>query len=435
MSSQIVIVGRTNVGKSLLFNKLVQQKKSLVVDHHGVTKDFNSGFINLTPNSRISITDTSGFTDGAENEKMTHRRIIDIVGSSSLILYVIPADEIDHPDDHKYISEIRGFNKDIFLVVNKVDLLKKNFTLAEAYKYGIKDTYEISAKNNTGLSLLRESIIKNVNHHDYDDNIFKRITIVGKPNTGKSTLVNILLKEEIMLTSDKPGTTIDCIDSMYSHKGKLYLIYDTAGLSRKSKSREKISSYSMLNTIKNISDTDLSLFLIDGTEEVSKQNKTILDYIRKSNKPYLIVINKIDKLDKSEILQTRKKINYFLNITDDARCVYISALKRKNIANLKKEIHNMSMRLHKRYKSSNLTKILNEATTSHPPPLVNNRRIKLKFAQQTDNDNLSIVIHGNQTSKIPKTYTRYLVNYFINKLKLNGIPLRIIYSKQENPFI
>ena len=147
------------------------------------------------------------------------------------------------------------------------------------------------------------------------------------------------------------------------------------------------------------------------------------------------MINKIDKLDKSEILQTRKKINYFLNITDDARCVYISALKRKNIANLKKEIHNMSMRLHKRYKSSNLTKILNEATTSHPPPLVNNRRIKLKFAQQTDNDNLSIVIHGNQTSKIPKTYTRYLVNYFINKLKLNGIPLRIIYSKQENPFI
>ena len=203
---------------------------------------------------------------------------------------------------------------------------------------------------------------------------------------------------------------------------------------KKSKTNTIVQKYSIVNTIKSINETEICLFIISSIDGITKQDKTILNLIIKSNKPFIIVANKIDALSKEQKKLLNKKLDYFKNITFNASIVLISAKKKKNIKNLLDNILHISDSLHKQYKPSDLTNILIEATNEHQPPVVNNRRIKLKFAQQVKNNDLIIKIHGTKTDAISKSYEKYLKNFFINKLNLVGIPLKIIFAKQKNPF-
>ena len=435
MNSQAVIIGRTNVGKSLLFNKLTKQKKSLVIDYHGVTKDINHGYLKTDKDNAIKIFDTSGFTEALSENDEIYTRTVKCIKKSQLIIYILSLDALTSSVDYDLIKKIRKFNTKIFLVLNKIDLKKKNQQSFDIYQYGIDDIYQISAKNNIGLDDLKNAIIKSVQGTAIDNDIYRSLSIVGKPNTGKSTLINALLRTDKMLTSNEPGTTIDCIDNIIKYKNKKFLITDTAGLARKSKNRTKLNSYSMLNTMNSIKQTDLSLLVINSEEMISKQDKTVLEFLRKSNKPHILVVNKIDLLTKRQISELMTKIDYFTNISSNANSIYISALEKKNISNLKRLIFNISTKIGKRYKSSLLTKILNDATDAHPLPLVNKRRIKLKFAQQGKSQDLTIIIHGNKVTKIPDSYNKYLINYFMNKLSIKGLPIKLVYGKEKNPFI
>ncbi len=435
MSSQAVIIGRTNVGKSLLFNKLTKQKKSLVVDYHGVTKDINHGYLYCSNGDVIKIYDTSGFTESISKNDEIYTRTLSCIKKSNLVIYVLSLDTLSSSADFDLIKRIRKFNKTIFLVLNKIDLKKKSHTISDVFQYGINEIFQISAKNNIGIDNIKTKIMQSIKGRSLDEDIFRSLSIVGKPNTGKSTLINALLRSDKMLTSNIPGTTIDCIDNIIKYKNKKFLITDTAGLARKSKSRSKLSSYSMLNTMNSIKQTDLSLLVINGQEMISKQDKTVLDFLRKSNKPHILVVNKIDLLSKKEIDDLIIKVDYFTNISSNASSIFISALERKNISNLKRIIFTVSTKIGKRYKSSLLTKILNDATDAHPLPLVNKRRIKLKFAQQAKSKDLTIIIHGNKLTKIPASYNKYLINYFMEKLSIKGLPIKLVYGEEKNPFI
>ena len=237
-----------------------------------------------------------------------------------------------------------------------------------------------------------------------------------------------------MIISSEAGTTLDAIEIPFTFKNNNFLLYDTAGITRKSKTISTVQKFSINSTLNTIKTTDICIFMIDSDAGITKQDKTILNIIRKSNKAFILAINKIDKKSKEEIIELKKDLKYFSNITDNAAIIMISAINKENIKKLLYTLSNISYSIYKRYKSSQLTDILNEALDDHPPPMINNRRIKLKFAQQAKSDSLSIIIHGNQTDKLPSSYEKYLKNYFIDKLDLVGIPLKITLSTQKNPF-
>ena len=435
MNESIAIVGRTNVGKSLLFNKLTKARKSLVADYHGVTRDINTGYMQYK-NKNIYIEDTGGIPGSFDDfSKLVINKASNSISKASLIVFVVSASDGLTNQDYDICKMLRKLNRQIILVINKCDLTKKSQPISEFYKLGIKEVFIISAKNNIGLDELRNRliIIKSSKFIE-QKNIFRRISIVGKPNAGKSTLVNNLLNEERMIISDMAGTTVDAIEIPFTFKNNNFLLYDTAGITRKSKTLSTLQKFSIGSTLDTIKTTDICIFMIDAQEGVTKQDKTILNIIKKYNKAFIIVLNKIDNKSKQEIKELKKELEYFSNIVDNASIILISALNNMNIKKLLHTVGKISYSIYKRYKSSLLTNILNMATDEHQPPMINNRRIKLKFAQQAKSDSLSIIIFGNQTDKLPVSYEKYLKNFYIDKLNLIGIPIKITLSKQKNPF-
>ncbi len=435
MKESIAIVGRTNVGKSLLFNKLTKARKSLVIDYHGVTRDINTGYL-LLGNRSLYVEDTGGIPE--KNDQFSSQ-ILDkaskSISNADLILFVVSAADGLTFQDQEICKMLRKLNREIILLVNKTDLSKKSQPISDFYQLGIKDVLLISAKNNIGITSLKEKLSDIlVGDEIVSKDIFRRISIIGKPNAGKSTLINTLLNEERMIISDVAGTTLDAIEIPFTFKDNNFLLYDTAGITRKSKTISTIQKFSINSTLETIKTTDICIFMIDAEEGITKQDKTILNIIKKSNKAFIIAINKIDTKNKTELLELKKDLKYFSNITDNASIVMISAINKENIKKLLYTISNISYSIYKRYKSSYLTEVLNEALNTHPPPMINNRRIKLKFAQQAKSDSLSIIIYGNQVDKLPSSYEKYLKNFFIDKLKLVGIPIKISLSKQKNPF-
>tara|TARA_Y100000992_G_scaffold143335_1_gene95171 strand:+ start:654 stop:1964 length:1311 start_codon:yes stop_codon:yes gene_type:complete len=435
MNNSIAIVGRTNVGKSLLFNKLTKARKSLVIDYHGVTRDINAG--QLFIDDRFAhIEDTGGIPE--KNDEFSEQileKISKSLDKANLILFVVSAQDGLTVQDHEICKMLRKLNVKIILLINKTDLSKKSQPVSDFYSLGIEDVYLISAKNNIGLEDLLEGISQNLNHDEIESKkIFRRISIIGKPNSGKSTLINTLLDEDRMITSNIAGTTLDAIEIPFTFKKNNFLLYDTAGIMRKSKTTSTIQKFSINSTLKTIQSTDICIFMIDAQDGITKQDKTILNIIKKNNKAFIIVINKTDTRSQSEIIELKKDLKYFSNITDNASIVMISAINKHNIKRLLLTISSVSYSIYKRYKSSYLTDILTDALNEHPPPMINNRRIKLKFAQQAKSESLSITIHGNQIDKLPTSYEKYLKNFFIEKLNLVGIPLKISLSKQKNPF-
>ena len=434
MSDSICLVGRTNVGKSLLFNKLVQYKNSIVLNKHGVTRDINEGKV-LFEDKYLYIYDTAGITSSDEHfSKLAYDKTIEAINKSSVILLVTSIDDGITSGDLEICSILRKFNKRIILVINKCDKQKSQLKKYEFAELGLDEVYEVSAKTNQGLEKLVERLFKICNCSIYKQMKLTRIAFIGKPNVGKSTLINSILNESRSITSDKPGTTIDSLEIPFTFKGQNFLIYDTAGIMKKSSTKEIVNKYSINMSLKCISESNICILVISAEELVSKQDKTIFNILKDNNKPFILVINKIDLLNKNDLKILKSKIDYFSNILFGTKIIYISALHNRNIRKLLFTIKSLVTNLYKEYRPSRLTKILNDACNKHPIKNSSNRLIKLKFAKQNKSSDLSISIHGNQTDKIPDSYRKYLVNYFSDQLGLSGVPIKLVFKKEKNPY-
>mgnify|MGYP001283140419 FL=1 len=434
--SVIAIVGRPNVGKSTIFNILTGSKSAIVADYSGLTRDRKYG--NLK-NSHITLIDTGGLNE--ESDDMSHaiREQTDLaIQEADFLLFVVDAIDGLLPTDKEIAQSLRKQNKPIILLINKTDNVKLEESSAEFNILGFDQTIFLSASHNKGFLELTESLndledLKSDSENFYNDDTLK-ISIIGRPNAGKSTLINALLGEERLVVSPESGTTRDSIDVLIKEKNQDITLIDTAGMRRKRAIREETEKFSVSKSVDSIKRADVVVLLIDGSENIVDQDIHLLGLTLAIGRPVLVTANKIDLLNKSDRETLEAKINRKLKFANYLKLHYISAKDGrglKKLMKLCKDIYQVSL---KDLDTSILNQILKNALFNQQPAMAGRFRPKLRYAHSGGKNPPKIVIHGNNLKQIQDSYTRYLENFFRNQLKLGSTPLEIVYKEQTNPF-
>lgn len=440
MGPLVAIIGRPNVGKSTLFNSLIGQNLSLVADLPGLTRDRKYGSGNIDKFSYVFI-DTAGITE-TDNEfenqvlKETHKAIEEADG----FLFLVDATTSLISIDLKINSILRKSGKKYILCINKSDKKESRSNLVDFYDLGVQNTEIISAKNKNGLKSLRKKIIETfpsnetIKEAKFIRKDVKKIGILGKPNAGKSTFFNKILKDERTIVSKIAGTTIDSISEEINFKKESILITDTAGLRKKGKVKVKNEIFSSQKSISSIRTSDGVIFLIDGKELITDQDIHLLSLIISSGKPLVIGINKSESLSSYEKSNLKKNINKKLSFISHIDVNYISALKGVGTTSILTKLLKLIDRSKIEFKSHELTKIVLEAQKLNPPKMQGRFRSKIKFVKLGNVSPPVFILYGNKLEKLDKNYKKFLENYFRKNLKLKGIPIQFVFKSNENPF-
>lgn len=434
----VTIVGRPNVGKSTLFNRLTRSRDALVADVAGVTRDINVG-LGKVGSAAYLVADTGGIDSGAKldiNARVSEQAL-SVIGDSDAVLLVVDGKEGLNSEDEHIATVIRKSGVPVTVVVNKVDHANPELISSEFNRLGFDRPVAISALSGMGV----EKLIGEVTAHwpgseayaDPDDNRI-RVAIIGRPNVGKSTLVNRMLGEERMITADLPGTTHDSVAIDFERRGRAYTLIDTAGLRRRGKVSDIVEKFSAVKALQAIDLAAVIVVVLDGTEAVTDQDAHLLGLVVESGRSVVVAVNKWDGLGPDKRDQIRRELDRKLQFIDYAERIFISALHGTGVGELFKHIDDAYRSAQIGAKTSTVTEMLLDAVNAHPPPLVHGRRIKLRYAHLGGRNPPTIIIHGNQVKSLPDAYHRYLGNYFRNALKLVGTPVRIELRQGENPY-
>ncbi|MDX2165354.1 MAG: ribosome biogenesis GTPase Der [Gammaproteobacteria bacterium] len=429
----IAIVGRPNVGKSTLFNCLTQSRDAVVADIPGVTRDriYGRGKVG---NKDYILIDTAGIGIDEEGvDELTAKQAELAIAESNLILFVVDGRAGLMPADAAIAKKLRKLNKDLILVINKSEGLDSDHLNNEFLKLGFKDKIYISASHRENIDKLVKKF-PDASEELLDEAAGIKVAIVGKPNVGKSTLVNRILGEERVIVFDAPGTTRDSIYIPFERNRKKYTLIDTAGVRRKSHVTEIIEKISVVKTLQSIEEANVVLFLVDARSNLTEQDLGLLGFVLSLGKALVIAINKWDGLDDYTREQVKAKLDRKLNFIDFAEIKFISALHGTGVGELFKDINRAYDSAMKDLPTPLLTKILQKAVIQHQPPLVGGRRIKLRYAHAGGHNPPIIVIHGTQTDNLPASYARYLSSYYRKALKLIGTPVQVNFKEGENPY-
>jgi GTP-binding protein len=436
----IALVGRPNVGKSTLFNCLTRSRDALVAEMPGMTRDrqFGQGKLN---EKEFIVVDTGGIGYAEKEneldalmEQQTRQAILE----SDIVLMMVDARDGLTAADQTFSRELHKTGKTIHLVMNKIDGLDHEMAAFEFHALGFGNPFPIAASHKRGTSQLLTDLLET---HVTDTALEEtpppkgvKLAIIGKPNVGKSTLTNRLLGEDRVIVCDLPGTTRDSIFIPLEHHGKHYTLIDTAGIRRRKNVDAFHEKISIIKSLQAIETANVILMMIDAQEGISEHDMHLLGFVLESGRSLVLCINKWDGLD-IEVRDTIKSdIDRRLAFVDFAELFFISALHGTNVGHLFQAIDNAYASANCDLSTNSLTKLLELAVTQHPPPLVNGRRIKCRYANPGGHNPPVIVVHGNQVNKIPVHYKRYLINFFREKLKLVGTPVRIEYKVSDNPF-
>jgi len=437
----IAIVGCPNVGKSTLFNRLTRSRSALVADESGVTRDRQYGYANINT-AGVMLIDTGGVISSMPNDdkilNLVAEQTMQAVSEADLILWLVDARAGVTTGDTDLAELLRTQKKPVFLIVNKTDDLEPELAVSEFHSLaGFNTPIPISAKSNVNvkemLSLIRGSLPENrIQTTENTDAV--KIAIIGRPNVGKSTLVNRMIGEERMLTFDSPGTTRDSIFIPFRHRQTEYVLIDTAGIRRKHKVTDKVEKFSIVKSLKAIALCQIVVLVLDAKDAISDQDQTLLGIIRQSGKSLIIAINKWDGLAQEQKFKIGRQFSRKINFIDYACEHRISALHGTGVGKLFKSINKITQSKQRTFKSSVITGFLNDAITATPPPLAHGRRIKLRYAHSGGHDPVRIIIHGNQTQSVPANYQRYLASYFRKRMRLIGTPVFIEFKFSESPY-
>jgi len=432
----IALVGRPNVGKSTLFNRITRTQDALVADFPGLTRDRQYGEAVFDDKPFIVI-DTGGIgvEDVAVDALMSKQSAIALT-ESDIVFFVVDARSGLTAIDQTIASHLRKIGKAIYLVVNKTDGLDEDCAIAEFQSLGFSDVYGISATHGHGMNLLLQSVTSGFlkSEPEEAEGSAIKIAFAGRPNVGKSTLINRLLGEERVVVYDMPGTTRDSISIPFTRDNHDYILIDTAGVRRRSRIDIVVEKFSVIKTLKAIQESQVCLMLIDAQEGITDQDMHLLGFIIESGKALVVAVNKWDGLSEEHRERVRQELSRRLVFAGFAQIRYISALHGSGVGGLFKDINEAYTSATQSFSTPKLTRLLQELIAKHTPPLVNGRRIKLRYAHAGGQNPPTIVIHGNQVSSLPESYKRYLMNAFSQHLKLVGTPLKMEFKGGDNPY-
>lgn len=441
MKPVIALVGRPNVGKSTLFNRLTKTRNALVADYAGLTRDRIYGNA-VYDDAEFILIDTGGLTvQGDDMSDLMRKQAELAINEADLILFVVDGKAGVVPGDDLIARQLRNVGKPVVLVVNKTESEQRELAAADFYQLGLGEPEVISATQGRGISDLMSTLMTALpamqitaseEIEERDNEI--RLAIVGRPNVGKSTLVNRLIGEERVVAFDEPGTTRDSIYIPFEKDGNHYVLIDTAGVRRRSKVSEALEKFSIVKTLQAIEAANVVLLVLDAHEGIVDQDLHLAGLIIESGRAVVIAINKWDGLEKQERQWVATNIERRLPFLSFAKTHFISALHGSGVGLLLKSVKKAYGSALAKIPTPQLTRILEEAVADHQPPLVNGRRIKFRYAHLGGKNPPRIIIHGNQTEATPNSYRRYLENYFRTALKLEGTPVMIEFKTSENPF-
>jgi GTP-binding protein len=435
----VALVGRPNVGKSTFFNVLTRSRDALVADMPGVTRDRHYG-VCRTGERPFMVVDTGGLVeDAAGIAALAARQVDAAINEADVVVFVVDARDGLLPTDQAILGQLRRAGKPVLLAVNKVDGLDEAVAMADFAKLGIADPLPLSAAHGRGVLALLAALMpllpapgEDAAEQGAEHGI--RVAIIGRPNVGKSTLVNRLLGEERVIASDVPGTTRDAIRIALDRDGKRYTLIDTAGVRRRGRIDEAIEKFSVIKTMQSLEAADVAVLLLDAVEGVTDQDAALIGHVLDSGRALVIAVNKWDGLDRYRREQCIASLSRKLQFVAWARQVHISALHGSGIGELMKAVNRAHAAATREFTSSELTRALEAAHAAHQPPLVRGHAPKLRFAHPGGSNPPTIVIHGSRTRYIDDGYRRYLENFFRKRYRLEGTPIRIEFRDGENPF-
>jgi GTPase len=433
----IALVGRPNVGKSTLFNRLTKSQDALVADFPGLTRDRQYGDV-VYQDKPFIVVDTGGIgVDDLAVDELMSKQSSAAIEESDIIFFMVDARDGLTAVDKDIANRVRKSSKQVYLVVNKADGIDEDIALAEFQGLGFEYIYALSASHGRGINDLLSTVTKEfltVEEEDPFDSTSIKIAFVGRPNVGKSTLINRILGEERVVVYDMPGTTRDSISIPFNRDDQPYVLIDTAGVRKRGRINEKIEKFSIIKSLQAVKASQVCLLVVDAQEGLTEQDLHLLGFVIESGRALVIAINKWDGLTEDHKEHVKAEIDRRLHFVKYAKIRFISALHGTGVGLLFKDINQAYQSSMQSLSTPKLTRMLQSFITKHPPPLVQGRRIKLRYAHAGGQNPPLIIIHGNQLDSIPNNYKRYLINEFTAELNLVGTPLKIEFKGGDNPY-
>ena len=435
----VALVGRPNVGKSTLFNALTRTRDALVHDEPGVTRDRHYGVCRMLEGRPFALVDTGGLSgDDAGLAGLTAQQARAGVDEADVVVFVVDGREGPSGLDQNIIGWLRKAAKPLLLAVNKTDGIDAQAALAEFARFGIAAPLAVSSAHQRGLPELLAAIEKHlpaeaVSEVTVDPDRL-RVAIVGRPNVGKSTLVNRLLGEERVIASDVPGTTRDSIRVDLERDGRKYQLIDTAGIRRRGRVEDAVEKFSVIKTLQAIDAAQVVLLLLDASEGVTEQDATVLGHVLDSGRAFVVAINKWDGLTTYQREQCEAMLARKLIFAQWAERVHASAKHGSGLRELFKAIHRAHDSAMRKFSTSEVNKAIEIAVESFPPPAVRGHAAKMRYAHPGGENPPTFIVHGTRLKSLPDSYIRYLENFFRKRFKLVGTPVRFEFREGENPY-
>lgn len=442
MKAVIALVGRPNVGKSTLFNRFTQSREALIADEPGMTRDRKYGTMQLEEVGVI-VVDTGGLSGDLDGiDGLMAQQTMAAVNEADVVVFLVDGRDGLTAEDENIARRLRELGKRVVLTVNKVDGVDADMASAEFHALGLGEPYPISSSHGRGVGRLREALLEalpedlagEVLSEEQEAEAGIKIAIVGRPNVGKSTLVNRMLGEERVLVFDMPGTTRDSIYIPFDRRDQRYTLIDTAGVRRRARVHEVVEKFSVIKTLQAVADAHVVIMVLDASEGITEQDQGLLGFVIDAGRALVLAVNKWDGLEGDARERVKDAVRRKLRFAEFADLHFISALHGTGVGNLYDSVNKAYSSAIRKFPTPRLTRILEDAVQAHQPPLVRGRRIKLRYAHQGGQNPPIIVIHGNQTESVPKAYKRYLSNTYLKVLKLRGTPLRLDFKTGENPY-
>ncbi len=435
----VALVGRPNVGKSTLFNALTRSRDALVADRPGVTRDRHYGVCRLG-GSAFVVVDTGGLSGhDADIDVLTARQVRLAIAEATVLVLVTDAREGLLPQDRSVLDELRRSGKPLLIAVNKTDGLDEQDALAEFAALGIAATLPLAAAHSRGLDALLEALAGFLppaagTEAESIVDAGVRVAILGRPNVGKSTLVNRLLGEDRLVVSDVAGTTRDPIRVTLERDGRHYVLIDTAGVRRRGRVEDALEKFSVIKTLQSLEAAEVAVLLIDASEGITDQDLALIGHVLDAGRALVIAANKWDGLDAYQRQQCRSGLERRLDFVAWSKTVFVSALHGSGLRELMRAVDRAHVASTRELTASALTRALEQAYAGHQPPLVRGHAPKLRYAHPGGRNPPTIVIHGSRTAHIADSYRRYLENFFRKRFKLEGTPVRIEFHDGDNPY-